>query len=342
MSATVPRFSVLIPTYNGARYLAEAIDSVLHQTYPDFELLVLDNASTDETPELLARYRDPRLRTFRNERNLGFIGNVERGRTLARGHFLVDIGSDDVWEPGLLGAVAAFWERHPDLSFLHLPAVWIDAEGRSCGRIDARWREVTPGTEAFVEVFERGFCFSGMFMRRSLLEEIGPLDRYWDDMLDLWWFLQLSLRGDVGYLDEPLVRFRLHDATLSASLLVKGQGFRHHVAVASSAFDWPAARAAGLTPADRQRALRAIVLESIAQLHAVRDRGTRRDVFEALRVLLQIEPAAALRPATAARVGLAMLPRAALHALRRWSWRRRGRGIVLQALPASDPLRRTD
>jgi len=342
MSAGVPRFSVLIPTYNGARYLSESIDSVLNQTYRDFELLVLDNASTDETQQILARYRDPRLRVFRNDRNLGFIGNVERGRTLARGHFLVDIGSDDVWEPGLLGAVAAFWERHPGLSFMHMPAVWIDAQGRACGRIDARWREVTPGAEAFVEVFERGFCFSGMFMRRSLLEEFGPLDRYWDDMLDLWWFLRLSLRGDVGYLDEPLVRFRLHDATLSASLLVKGKGFQHHVAVASSAFDWPEARAAGLTSTDRRRALRAIVLESIAQLHAVRDRGTRRDVFEALGVLLRIEPAAALRPATAARVGLAMLPRGALHALRRWRRRRMGRGIALHALPASGDLRRTE
>jgi glycosyltransferase involved in cell wall biosynthesis len=125
---------VLIPTYNGARYLSEAVDSVLRQTYTDFEVLVLDNASTDDTQEILARYRDPRLRIFRNEVNLGFIGNVERGRTLARGQILVDIGSDDVWEPGLLEAVSVFWQCHPGLSFMHLPAIWIDAQGRPCGR----------------------------------------------------------------------------------------------------------------------------------------------------------------------------------------------------------------
>jgi hypothetical protein len=186
-----------------------------------------------------------------------------------------------------------------------------------------------------MEVFERGFCFSGMFMRKDLLDEFGTLDRYWDDMLDLWWFLKLSLRGDVGFLNDPLVRFRLHDATLSASLHVKGKGFRHHIAVASRAFDWPDTRAAGLGERDRRRALTAIVTESIRQLHAVRDRGTRRDVLETLAALLGVAPSAAIHPRTWARLGFAMLPAPVIQALRRWRRRRQGRSINSRAPPSA-------
>jgi glycosyltransferase involved in cell wall biosynthesis len=327
MTAT-RRVSILIPVYNGAKYLAAAIRSVLAQTSTDFELLVLDNASTDDTPAVIASFSDPRLRSFRNDANLGFLGNVEKGWKLSRGELLVDIGSDDIWEPDMLARALAFWDAHPGLSFLHTGATWIDPDERPIGRIDADWPDITAGTEAFVEVFRRGFCFSGMFMRRSLLDSFGPIDRAWDEMLDVWWFLNLCLEGDVGYLADPLVRFRLHTDSLSSALLVGGKGFRQHLAIVASAFDWPKTRAAGLGDDARRRALRYIARESLHQAHAVRDTGTRIDFLRAFGSIIGTAPTVALEPHTYARLVLGLLPRSTLLALRRHKSRRAGQRLA--------------
>ncbi len=93
----VPRVSVLMTTYNGARFLAESIDSVLAQSFTDFELVVVDDASTDATPSILAGYADPRLRVIRNPVNLGVVGARNRGFADLRGVYVATIDHDDLW-----------------------------------------------------------------------------------------------------------------------------------------------------------------------------------------------------------------------------------------------------
>jgi glycosyltransferase involved in cell wall biosynthesis len=335
--AAPPRVSILIPVYNGAKYLGAAIQSVLDQSCPDFELLVLDNASTDATPAVIASFDDPRLRPFRNETNLGFLGNVEKGRLHSRGELLVDIGCDDIWERDMLARALAFWDSHPGLSFLHTGATWIDPDGRPIGRIDARWPSVMPGTQAFVEVFRHGFCFSGMFMRRSLLNDLGPIDRAWNEMLDLWWFLNLCLGGNMGYIHDPLVRFRLHPGSLSAALYVKGKGIRQHLVITASAFDWPKAQAAGLGEADRRQALRYLARDSLRQAHAVRNKGSRIDFLRTFAAVLRTVPEAAIYPQTWARLAAGLLPRSALAALRNRKYRRAAERLAVNLPTESGP-----
>ena len=93
--AEAPPVSVCIPTYNYGRFLGRAIESVLGQAFGDFELLVVDNASTDGTDELVAGYDDPRLSYLRNERNLGLFGNFERCLELARSDLVKILCADD-------------------------------------------------------------------------------------------------------------------------------------------------------------------------------------------------------------------------------------------------------
>jgi glycosyltransferase involved in cell wall biosynthesis len=87
--------SVCIPTFNYGRYIGRAVESVLAQTTRDFELLVVDNASTDETPDVLARFRDPRLRVHRNESNIGLFGNFRRCLELTSGELVKFLAADD-------------------------------------------------------------------------------------------------------------------------------------------------------------------------------------------------------------------------------------------------------
>src|SRR5579871_2408743 len=113
------KVSVLLPSYNAAAYLAEAINSALSQSFDDLEVLVLDNASTDDTSAVVAGFSDPRVRYIRNKTNLGFAGNVELGRSLARGKYAVVLNADDAWEPTYLQNAVALLETQPEVVFVH-------------------------------------------------------------------------------------------------------------------------------------------------------------------------------------------------------------------------------
>jgi glycosyltransferase involved in cell wall biosynthesis len=127
-----PRVSVCIPTYDYARYLPAAIDSVLAQDYDDYELIVVDNASRDETPAVLARYGD-RIRAYRNERNLGLFGNFARCLELARGELVKFLAADDWLHPAFLGEAVALMDRHPSAAIVSGPGFYVDEEGRVWG-----------------------------------------------------------------------------------------------------------------------------------------------------------------------------------------------------------------
>src|SRR3989449_9323369 len=110
-----PRVSMAVPVYNGERYLGEALDSLLAQTYHDFELIICDNASTDGTGEIARSYAsmDERVRDVRNERNLGLAGNVKRAFQLSSGEYFRWHAADDGGAPQCLARCVAVADRHP-------------------------------------------------------------------------------------------------------------------------------------------------------------------------------------------------------------------------------------
>jgi glycosyltransferase involved in cell wall biosynthesis len=322
MSAT-PRVSVVIPTYNGADYLGAAIDSVLRQTYEDFEIVVVDNASTDHTPALLNRYRDRRFRHWRNESNIGMVGNFNRGLDLARGEFVVFLGSDDVWGPQFLQNTVAHLDSHDDQVMVHTRAVWIDEMGRDIGLMEDGWAERTPGPRALLHCFRYGFCFSAVLMRTALVRQAGGLSPAWKEISDCWLFLRLCLLGDVGYLAQPLVRYRLHKRTLSSALYRNGQLFIDELRLARQALAWPDARDRDVRRRTRL-GLRYFAISTIRMLHVFRFEGSRRQFLWIFRHVIAAAPEVALYPSTWMRLTLGLLPRAAIMRLqnlkrRRWS-----------------------
>lgn len=131
--ADVPAVSVGLPVYNGERYLAAAIESILAQTYGDFELLLCDNASTDATPEICRRYAaaDPRVRYVRHPENLGAAENYNVAFRLARGRYFRWAAHDDLLEPRLLERCTAELDAAPESVVLCYPrTVLVDDEGR--------------------------------------------------------------------------------------------------------------------------------------------------------------------------------------------------------------------
>ncbi len=134
MSPT-PRVTVFIPVHNRQHYIASAVDSILAQSFGDFELLVVDDGSTDATLEVLSRYRDPRLRVECNPRNLGIPATRNRGLELARGEYIALLDSDDLAWPNRLARQVEALDRHPELAQIGSACDFMDAGGRRLRRV---------------------------------------------------------------------------------------------------------------------------------------------------------------------------------------------------------------
>ncbi|MDT8439142.1 MAG: glycosyltransferase family A protein [Wenzhouxiangellaceae bacterium] len=130
-----PRVSVFIPVHNRADYIRVAVDSILAQDFEDFELIVVDDGSTDATPDVLAAYEDRRLRVARHDTNLGIPAARNRGLELARGEYLALLDSDDHAYPQRLGRQVAWLDAHPDIVQIGSWCSFMDADGRLMNKV---------------------------------------------------------------------------------------------------------------------------------------------------------------------------------------------------------------
>lgn len=209
-----PGVTVLLPVYNGEAYLREAVDSVLRQTYPDFELLVIDDGSTDGTPDILRSYEDPRLRVVRNEVNQGLARTLNRGLQLARGEYVARQDADDVWEPELLAVQVAFLDRNPDIAMVGCAFREIDQHGTP-GR--TRTLPCSPDEIHWDLHFHNTFIHSGVTIRREVLLRAGGYNEncaYGEDY-ELW--LRLARTHRLANLKTVLARVRTTSTGMRAT-----------------------------------------------------------------------------------------------------------------------------
>jgi hypothetical protein len=209
--------SVCIPTYNYARYLPRAIESVLAQTYGDFELIVSDNASTDDTQAVLAGFSDPRIRTFRNERNLGLFGNFSRCLELAGGDMVKFVCADDWLDPAYLSRTVPLMERHDEIGLLTTDGFFVDEQGRTFALSTPEFDggPVVRAADA-LRVQAGSLNVIGMpssvLLRRVAVEEAGGFDDRFAPASDVHLWLKLLTRWDVGWVAEPLCFLRVHNS----------------------------------------------------------------------------------------------------------------------------------
>lgn len=214
-----PTVSVCLPTYNRAHYLAETIESILAQTASDFELLVADNASTDSTPEVVARVKDPRLRYVRNPSNIGHYRNMNQSVEMACGDYVCIVHDDDVYAPRFLERERQLLDGHSNVGMVHCAVYVVDPQRRRLRRLRAyRTTGVRAGRREFVRYLGgHNVCCSTVMFRRRLFAEAGPFEARLMCADWLLW-LNFALRADVGYVAEPLVEMRVHPATMTNSM----------------------------------------------------------------------------------------------------------------------------
>lgn len=207
----IPRVSVIIPTYNRARIIKEAVESVLAQDYKNFELIVVDDGSQDNTSEILASYGND-IRMLVQE-NRGVSAARNRGIAEASGRFVAFLDSDDLWLPQKLSTQVEFFNQSPDALICQTEEVWI----RDGIRVNPKKRHKKPSGMIFEPSLE--LCLvspSAVMIRRDLLDGAGGFDESLPacEDYDLW--LRISCRFPVYLIETPLIIKRGgHDDQLS-------------------------------------------------------------------------------------------------------------------------------
>lgn len=224
MSAA-PTVSVCIPTYRGAAHIGETIDSALAQTFADFELVIVDDASPDETGRVVARYRDARLRYIRSEHNAGVEENWNRCLRFARGRYFKLLPHDDLIAPDCLARQVAVLEADHEqrLALVFCARRIIDSRSRAL--LTRRYPSgggAIPGRTAVRSCIRSGVNLlgepGGVLFRTALARRVGPFDASLRIVTDLDYWVRLLLHGDAYYLPERLASFRVSQGAWSVAI----------------------------------------------------------------------------------------------------------------------------
>jgi glycosyltransferase involved in cell wall biosynthesis len=226
MNTRRPSISVGLPVYNGERFLRETLNSILTQTFEDFELIISDNASTDGTAQICKDYaiKDPRIRYFRSDRNLGASKNFNRVFELSSGKYFKWISADDVCAPTFLEKCKEVLDEHPEVVLCYPKTTIIDEFGRIVrqheDRLDLRFSRAR---DRFYQLFLRLSLSNAMFglIRSDLLRKTSLLGNYIAS--DIVLLAELTLYGQFFELPEYLFFRRIHPQAASSDPSVKRQ-----------------------------------------------------------------------------------------------------------------------
>ncbi|MGH7146329.1 MAG: glycosyltransferase family 2 protein [Nitrospiraceae bacterium] len=214
-----PTVSVCIPTYNRASMLREAIESVLMQSFEDFELIVSDNASEDETENTVTSYVDNRIQYLRNDQNIGCRENFNRCLALAKGQYIAFLPDDDAMMPDNLAAKVEALSRNHQVGLVHSKYHLIDSDGRIM-KSDTNWGHgpdrMSDAVEAGHEVLRTMLLtyntinLPTVLFRKTCYHRLGG----WTDELSLtcdWeYWMRIAAYYDIAFIARPLIKWRIH------------------------------------------------------------------------------------------------------------------------------------
>jgi glycosyltransferase involved in cell wall biosynthesis len=232
--------SIVIPTRNMSGSLRQAIESVLRQTYRDFELIVVDDASQDATGEIVATIRDPRLHLIRHQEKRGPSAARNTGILNATGDCVAFLDADDIWLPEKLERQVDLLSRQPSVGFVYCGTHEVDASLRFL-RTPALGPPWPPaGPDAFIRLLKQENCvvapLSTMMLRRACLDQVGLFDETIVQAEEFELLLHLAYHWDIAFVPEPLVLYRMTGCFNPEKRLSRRMGEAHETSI-SRAFE---------------------------------------------------------------------------------------------------------
>jgi hypothetical protein len=225
-----PEVSLIVPAYNAARYLKPFCESILQQTFRDFEVLIGDDGSSDNTVEILQPYlRDPRFKLLRWQPNRGMHYGVLVLLNAARGRYWCPPGTDDILEPAFLERRVPLLASHPEAVLIHGPANWIDecdnpyvtdATARGLPEMNRRFPESLPADRMLRILLQHNVLnWPSTLVRMDITRQILPFfSPHWVHVMDwMMWILLAATGHDFLWDAEPMIKYRVHSHSLSGS-----------------------------------------------------------------------------------------------------------------------------
>ncbi len=209
------KFSVIIPSYNSAKFIGRAIDSILVQDYPDFECIVMDGGSTDGTLDILKGYGD-RI-TWKTGRDRGQSDAINKGFEISTGDIIAELDADDTYEKGCFQKVASYLEKNPGNQWVYGRCRVINDDGREM------WKPVT----WLKTVLQKRYSYNklllvdfipqpAVFWRRGLIQEMGFFDINEHLVMDYEHLLRIGKKYRPGFIDDYLASWRIHTCSKSS------------------------------------------------------------------------------------------------------------------------------
>lgn len=221
-----PKVSVCVPVFNGSEYIRDCIDSILSQTFTDFELVIVNDASTDDSKKIIQSYDDPRIKYFENDRNLGLIGNWNQCLQLSSGDYICIFHQDDRMSPNNLEKKVILLGLEKQVGLVYSDTLVIDQKGMTKSKhwfnpIDPNVDFIRPGQSFFDLMFVNLnlICCPSVMARRECYEKIGGFDARLPFSGDMEMWMRIALFYDVAYLSQPLIQYRFHDNNLTHRFL---------------------------------------------------------------------------------------------------------------------------
>jgi len=207
-----PLISVLMPAYNAEKYIGEAIKNVLNQTFTDFELIVINDGSTDKTEEIILSFNDDRIHYIKNETNIKLIATLNKGIDLAQGKYIARIDADDVCMPERFEKQIDFLENHPDYVLCGSWAYIIDSKGEKTGRV--RYID-THNLLKISLLFTVPLIHPSVMAQTNILKQFKySISALHTEDFELW--IRIVNAGyKIANIPEYLIKYRWHDTNIS-------------------------------------------------------------------------------------------------------------------------------
>ncbi len=222
--ARAPKVSVIIPSYNGSAFIRESIESVLNQTFRDFELIICDDCSQDKTADIARSFQDSKIIFKKNKKNLGLFGNFNKSISHSRGKYICILGQDDLMLPENLEKKVRALESNDKAGFVYSYFYSIDGSGKNKGIRYGPYTEMPQETiskEKLIRQFYinlSSICFSTAVIKRECFEKAGNFDEDLKFAGDLDIILRILVNYDVECLEAPLVKFRVHEGSVTETI----------------------------------------------------------------------------------------------------------------------------
>lgn len=207
----MPKVSVIMPAYNAEKYIKEAMESILNQSFRDFEFIVLNDCSRDHTEAIIQSFPDSRIVYVKNDQNLGVAGTLNRGLALAKGEYIARMDADDISLQDRLEKQVQYLDAHPKVAVLGTNVELFDENGV----ISTGWSSTDPAQMKVDLLFSCGLAHPSVMMRRNVIQELGGYDLAFEGLEDYQLWCRVAKHYDVTTLPDLLFRYRIHSAQVT-------------------------------------------------------------------------------------------------------------------------------